>query len=301
MTLEDDNQEEFEDEVFNEEGSEAENEEAGEEESGEGCDDQEEITGNDDAGEDGKDEDGDGDTVLLIGDEEPEEEIDDAKAPDWVKKLRKDNREKSKRIKELEAKVGASEKDEEELGERPTLEKFDYDEEKHAAALLEWGDKKKAIEAREAQKANKEKEHQERFDRKLVAYNKAKASVGVADFDSLEERVTETLDVMQQGMIVTAAKEPAKMIAALGRYPKHLQRLAKIEDPVEFIAETVRLEMNVKTATPKKPAPERRVKGSSKSFAGSTDKQMQALEQEAEISGDRTRLIAYKRKLRQAN
>ena len=64
--------------------------------------------------------------VVTLGDE-PEED-DDKKAPSWVTQLRKSDREKSKKIRELEEKLsGSAAPVADEIGKEPELEDFDYD------------------------------------------------------------------------------------------------------------------------------------------------------------------------------
>lgn len=262
----------------------------------------EESDEDDEAEEEGEDE-----TIILIGDEEPEDQdVDEAKAPKWVLDLReankqhvKEKREQAARIKSLEEKLGVG-GGQEPAGTKPKLEEFDYDEDKFATALEAWTQKKAEEQRRKDAAAQKEKQHQERYNAKLAAYNEEKASVPVRDFESLEARVLDNLSEMQQGMIITAAKKPASVFAALGQHPKHLEHLAKIEDPVEFIAETVRLEMNMKTTQRKRPEPEKKVPGSTTSFRGVGDKKLEALEAKAEKTGDRSEVLAYKRSLRRS-
>ena len=42
-----------------------------------------------------------GGLVITLGDEDPQQEEEQARAPEWVRELRKANREKDKRIREL--------------------------------------------------------------------------------------------------------------------------------------------------------------------------------------------------------
>jgi hypothetical protein len=94
---------------------EAEDGEAEEDVDGEEADD-----GDGEEGDEGDDSDDDGETLTVtIGDDEPE---DDGKAPEWVRDLRRENAEKNRRIKELEAQVnGAQNAQEAKLRDKPTL------------------------------------------------------------------------------------------------------------------------------------------------------------------------------------
>ena len=72
---------------------------------------------------------------LSIGDESLTSQEEKEEAPAWVKELRKTNREQAKRIKEYERKLAEKESPPDlTLGPEPTLEQFDYDEDKFKPA-----------------------------------------------------------------------------------------------------------------------------------------------------------------------
>ena len=70
--------------------------------------------------------------VVQIGDEEPEAEPE--QAPEWVRDLRKRDRENQKRIKELEAQLNKP-TEVAALPAKPKLDDFDYDTDAFEAAL----------------------------------------------------------------------------------------------------------------------------------------------------------------------
>ena len=70
--------------------------------------------------------------VIQIGDDPVEEE---ERAPEWVRDLRKKNKEDQRKIRELEAKLAEKEAPKQALGKKPDLEEFDYGTEKYEAAL----------------------------------------------------------------------------------------------------------------------------------------------------------------------
>ena len=98
------------------------------------------ITDQDGDADDGEDTEGDDDEVVVsIGEEAPPPE-ETTRAPEWVRELRKADREKARRIKELEAKLNAAAATETKpvaLGAKPKLEDHDYDTEKFEAALAD--------------------------------------------------------------------------------------------------------------------------------------------------------------------
>ena len=76
--------------------------------------------------------------TITIGDEQPAQE--EEQAPEWVRELRRKNREDQKRIRELEAKLQQTQPAAAmpRLGPKPTLEGHDYDSTKYEAALDQW-------------------------------------------------------------------------------------------------------------------------------------------------------------------
>ncbi len=83
--------------------------------------------------------------VVSIGDETPPEE-EERGAPQWVKDLRRSDREKTRKLREYEAEIqrlkAPSAPAAVVVGERPKLADFDFDEDKHEAALTAWLDRK---------------------------------------------------------------------------------------------------------------------------------------------------------------
>lgn len=237
--------------------------------------------------------------VVSIGDQaeaDPQHE-EQGRAPDWVRDLRKANREKDRRIRELEARISQPAASQPEaLGPKPTLSGMDYDEEKFSAALDAWHDRKRAIDARAAQAEQQQAAAQQAWQAKLDAYSKAKAALKVRDFEDAEGVAQDTLSATQQGVIVNGADNPALVVYALGSNPKKAKELAAITDPVKFAFAVAKLETQLKIA-PKKsaPPPERMVRGSSGIVAGGTDATLERLQAQADKTGDRTQVAAYLR------
>src|SRR5690606_38900072 len=104
--------------------------------------------------------------TATIGD--PVEEDDDHKAPGWIKELRKENREKAKKLKEMESELqrlkgGQSEP---EPLKKPKLEDFDYDSDAYEQATDKYyaakAEQDKAEAAQKAALDEQQKEWQER-------------------------------------------------------------------------------------------------------------------------------------------
>jgi hypothetical protein len=236
--------------------------------------------------------------VVSIGNEEPEPEPEAQKAPEWVKELRKQNREYQKRIRQLERNTQAPAPQGETTSappKKPTLADVDYDTGAYEAKLDQWYGAKaeydrQAAEARRAQDAVKGA-----WDAKIAGYNTAKNELKARDFEDAEAVIADTLSVTQQGIILDGAEKPALLIYALGKNPKKAAELAAITNPVAFAAAIGRLEASLKV-TSRKPsaAPEQIVSGNARS-SGSVDNTLERLRAEAEKTGDLTKVMAYKR------
>ena len=86
---------------------------------------EQDSTGDQDDAESGDNEGDDDEVIVSIGEEAPPPD-EHAQAPGWVKELRKANREKEKRIRELEAKLNqTTEKKPVALGAKPKLEDYE--------------------------------------------------------------------------------------------------------------------------------------------------------------------------------
>jgi hypothetical protein len=248
----------------------------------------------------------DDEVVITIGDEAPpapsDDEIEGKPAPQWLKDLRKSDREKSKRIRELEqaavTREAAAAPAAQSVGEKPTLESCDYDGEAYAEKLVAWNDRKRAADA-QAETARQEQEAaQASWNARLTAYNTAKATLKVDDFDGAEHLVRETMSPVQQSVILNGADKPELLVYALGRNPAKAKELAAIKDPVKFAFAVAKLETQLKVAPRKAPpAPERQVRGTAGGATG-VDNTLARLEAEADRTGDRTKVAAYRREQR---
>lgn len=244
-----------------------------------------------------------GEVIVSIGDPaeaDPQQE-EQARAPDWVRDLRKSNRELVRKQRQLEEenarlKGGGPATQPVQLGPKPTLAGSDYDEEKFAQALDAWHDRKRQIDDQQAEKERAEQTQRQAWQAKLDAYGRAKAALKVRDFEDVEAAAQDVLSTTQQGIVLDGAENPALVVYALGSNPKKAKELAAITSPVKFAFAVAKLETQLKL-TPKKsaPPPERTVRGSSGIVAGGTDATLARLQAQADKTGDRTPVAAYMR------
>lgn len=240
--------------------------------------------------------------VVTIGEESPTSEEDENRAPDWVRELRKSNREKDRRIRDLEQKLStpaAAPQAAVVVGEKPTLEGCDWDAARFETELNEWHQRKLAASAEDEKKQKAEQAAKAAWQATLDAYGKAKTELKVRDFEDAEAQAADVLNVTQQGVILNGAENPALVIYALGKNPKKAKELASIADPVKFAFAVAKLETQLKVTPRSKsaPVPERVVR-SGVPGAAAVNNQLERLRAEAEKTGDYTKVHQYKQQQR---
>lgn len=254
-------------------------------------------------GQEEQTEDDDSLVVSLEGEQVEESEQEAAGAPQWVKDLRKEHRNVVRELKELKAKEAkqveqAEQQKAKELGEKPTLAGCDYDEQDYETKLAAWHQRKTELAARERDAQAEQERANAEWNAKREAHQKAAAALRVPDYDEAEEVVREQFTDIQQA-IMLEADNSALLAYAIGKRPAKAKELASIKNPVKFAMALAKLETQVKT-TPKKsaPAPESRVRASAP-VSGVVDSKLAKLMEEADRTGDRTKVAAYYREQRQ--
>jgi hypothetical protein len=252
----------------------------------------------------------DGDEVVItIGDEAPpaeDEEI--ARAPAWVRELRKSDREKTRKLREYEGEIArlkggaGAQPAAVTLGPEPSMDDpdIDYDADKFKAKYAAWLNTKAEGDRQKAEREKAQEADRAAWQGRLETYAKAKTQLKVKDFDDAESTAQDALSVTQQGVILSGAENPALVVYALGKNPKKAKELAAITDPVKFAFAVAKLETQLKV-TPRKsaPPPERVIKGSALA-AGAVDSTLDRLYAEAAKTGDLTKVNKYKRDKRAA-
>jgi hypothetical protein len=238
---------------------------------------------------DEEDEDEDEDEVVIsIGEESPPQE-EEARAPAWVRELRKANREKEREIRELKAKLTATATETKpvELKAKPTLESCDYDSDEYENKLAEWYEHKREYDAVESNAAAKRDAEAKEWQDKLDSYAKARASLKVRDYEDAEAFALDTFNVTQQGIVLQGSENPAHLIYALGKSQKRAKELASINDPVKFAFAVAKLETQLKVTNRKAAAaPERTITSGGGRISGSVDSTLDRLREEAVKTGD---------------
>ena len=251
---------------------------------------------------DSEDEEGvEDDVVIEIAGESPPPE-DDAKAPEWVRDLRKSHREQQRENKQLKdqlAKLSSTVQPKTvELGKKPTIEAADYDSDLYEQQLTDWFDRKKAVEAQQERQEAERRSQQDAWNATLATYGEHRKTLKVKDFEDAETVVQDELSNTQQGMILQGADNPALVVYALGKTPKKAKEIASIKDPVKFAFAVAKLETQLKVTNRKASTkPETTITGKAMK-SGTVDSNLERLRAQAEKSGDYSKVTAYKRSKR---
>lgn len=211
-------------------------------------------------------------------------------APEWVKKVREENRELKRQLKQREA----QQMPQQVLREEPTLDDHDYDDEAFKQDYAQWLQEKQQIDAQVQAERQKYQQYHERYKADVDAI-KAKAP----DYDEVELSVVDVLSEQKQGLLQMLVDNPAKVVYALGKNsPAQLDRLSRLDD-IQFAKQIVLMEMQMSSKTKSrnqnKPKPKtHELEGA----AGGADTRLAKLEAEADRTGDRSKVAAYKKQMR---
>lgn len=246
-------------------------------------------------------EEGEQELAVTFGDEPVPPEPEATPESNPIRQLREERRRLERENRELQEKLRAKEAPPPEipLGAKPKLEDHDYDADKFELALQDWFEKKRQADEKAAKAKAEARAKEEAWQAKLAEYGQAKAKLKVPDYEDAEERVQSLFNVTQQGVMIAGAENPALLVYALGKYPAKAKELAAITDPVKFAFAVAKLETQMKTTTkarPAPPAPETPMRSTAPSRSAS-NATLERLEAEAERTGDRTKVAAYRRQL----
>lgn len=204
--------------------------------------------------------------------EEDDDHVDGQPAPQWVKDLRKNNREKDKELRELRRQLEEIQSKPAEakqpkldvLPPKPTLESCDYDEAAFEQAVTDWHEEKSRAEQQKQQQQRQQQEYQQRFQQRVEAHKQRAAKLPVKDYQEMESIVLSDLKPIQQEIIIHAADEGSELIAyALGKNPQLRQRVAAETDPIRaaFLLGQISKQVSLAPKPKKAIKPEPEVRG----------------------------------------
>ena len=244
-------------------------------------------------GEEAESEDDSADDALEFSFDDDGDSSDPFKgqeAPEWVKKVREENRELKRQLKQRES----QQFEQQVLREKPTLDDHDYDSDAFEQDYAQWLTEKQQVDAQVHAERQKYQQYHERYKADVDAI-KAKAP----DYDEVELSVVDVLSEQKQGLLQMLVDNPAKVVYALGKNsPAQLERLSKLDD-IQFAKQIVLMEQQMSSKTKSrnqnKPKPKtHELEGA----AGGADTRLTKLEAEADRTGDRSKVAAYKKQLK---
>ena len=246
----------------------------------------------------------DGEVEVTFG-EKPDDDAqddDDGETP-VIRAMRKREREKDKELRKAKRELELLRQQQQpanaapELPPKPTRESCGWDETEFEQKLIDWQKQANDVEQAKAKAQEQQQALVREAEAKRTAYQEGAKKLKVKDFADAEEEVVSIFDQARQSILLEASDNPALLVYALGKNPAQLERLSKITNLAKFAAELGKLEKDLKVSKPTKPAPADTNLRSNAPTSGSSKKLAQ-LEAEAERTGDRTKLIAYKRSIR---
>lgn len=233
---------------------------------------------------------GEADEIVLAG----EEAKPATKESEPIRNLRKENREKEKRIRELEEKLqqSAPATPMPKLGPRPKPEDYDFDDEKYEAAMEAHTRQKIEVEQSAKETQRRAQEQQQTWNQKIERMQTRLTEIRIDDDekDAAVFAVKSTLSTMQQTALIQGSSDPAALTLAIGTRPEKLKELASITDLVQFAVALGRLEGQMQV-NKRKPStqPERKIVDTAR--GAPVEKQRDRLIQQSESSGDLTALV----------
>ena len=189
----------------------------------------------------------------------------------------------------------------EDPGAEPQLEDFGYDAVAYRDAIREWDRKVQAVDAQKQEAAKREAKDRESAIANVEAYKAERQAFKVPDFDAAEKVGHDALGKEFFGAIMETEKRAA-LVYALYKNPAKLDEIAKLSEtnPLKAVMMIGKLEDKVTVNRRKPPTTiDTPLRGNTNIAAGE-DRELAKLEKEADKTGDRTKLIAYKQRMKAA-
>lgn len=215
---------------------------------------------------------------LRVGDEEislteeDDDHVDGQPAPQWVKDLRKNNREKEKELRELRREleqvkskpVEVQQPQSDTIPPKPTLESCEYDEEAFEKAVTDWHENKSRVEQTQQQQQRQQQEYQQRFQQRVEAHKQRASTLPVKDYQQMEEIVRDEVPDLHKEILIHCADEGSELIAyGLGKSQQLRQRVAAETDPLRaaFLLGQISKQVSLAPKPKKAIKPEPEVRG----------------------------------------
>lgn len=241
-------------------------------------------------------------SIVLEGEEgaEPAPQ-EDATLPDWVRDLRKANREKERRIRDLERKLAVAAPPAPgivEVGPEPTFDGCGYDADRYKQALLDWQKRDTEVKARQAEQQRAQEQEQAKWAKRLTEVDSAAKTLRIAGVQDAADAFESSLNEWQRGVVLGGpdnAEISAKLRHVIGTNPTVAKQLAAITDPVKYTFAIADLVPKMKTTSRKAaPPPDRRLNSGAVGTAV-TDDALAKARARADKTGDRTEVARIMR------
>lgn len=227
------------------------------------------------------------------GQQEGDQQTEDDNAV--IRRMRAELRATKREAAELRKKATPSPAD---IGERPRYgdgSKWDFSEEKYEEALDDWMKAKLATPAKQPEPNDMAQE----FDKRAARFTAIELQHRA---DPVKARALDDVTMAlspDQLAVVTylAAEKGPDVLLQIASDPDVLDRVADMTNPIELAAEIGRMTAGA-LALKKAPDIDRPVRGGRGAPAVSADKMLEKLEKEAERTGNRTKLIQYRKAMR---
>lgn len=216
-------------------------------------------------------------------------------AKESARKARELERERDEALAQARAAQATKEPDAVVVGEKPTLESSEYDQEKFASELEAYYDRKRKAEEQDRKREDGKKAAETAYATRLGVYVDGAKALKVVDFAASEQAVKVGLTPMQQSIIVKHATNAALLVYALGKDGAKLKELGVIADPIEFAARVARIETEIKTVSKPKFQPEKRPAGGGTGSPATGASALEKAREKAAVSGDYTEVRKLQR------
>lgn len=238
--------------------------------------------------------------VVSIGEQQQEEPSE----TEWLKDLRKSWKSYKKENRQLKQELDRIKQEQQpqaktfDPGPKPTLEACDYDTDAYDKKLDTWYGNKQRFEEEKKRQIEAQSQVDRAWQEQLNRYQERKSKLPVKDYDEVEMIVEDILNPTQQGIIVQGSKNPELVVYALGKNPKRAAEIAAIQNPVNFAFAIAELESQLKTSKRKVTTQPEKTVSSTGRISGSVDSTLNKLRQEAEKTGDYSKVMEFRRKMK---
>ena len=238
--------------------------------------------------------------VVSIGEQQQEEPSE----TEWLKDLRKSWKSYKKENRQLKQELDRIKQEQQpqaktfDPGPKPTLEACDYDTDAYDKKLDTWYGNKQRFEEEKKRQIEAQSQVDRAWQEQLNRYQERKSKLPVKDYDEVEMIVEDILNPTQQGIIVQGSKNPELVVYALGKNPKRAAEIAAIQNPVNFAFAIAELESQLKTSKRKVTTQPEKTVASIGRISGSVDSTLNKLRQEAEKTGDYSKVMEFRRKMK---